>query len=115
MVRRDGAGGRAEDRRRRDGAERDVRGRNVCRPRDENHRALPARAGGEHRPEHGLMATSRRINIDLSLVIAALLLSLYGLAIVYSAGKTDVKTPATGAYRSQAVWIVVGIVAAWAV
>ena len=61
------------------------------------------------------MAQSRRINIDLSLVIAALLLSLYGLAIVYSAGKTDVKTPATGAYKSQAVWIVVGIVAAWAV
>ena len=61
------------------------------------------------------MATSRRINIDLSLVIAALLLSLYGLAIVYSAGKTDVNTPATGASRSQAVWIVVGIVAAWAV
>jgi rod shape determining protein RodA len=61
------------------------------------------------------MAQSRRINIDLSLVIAALLLSLYGLAIVYSAGKTDVKTPATGAYKSQAVWIVVGIIAAWAV
>jgi len=48
------------------------------------------------------MATSRRINIDLSLVITALLLSLYGLAIVYSAGQTDVRTPATGAYKQQA-------------
>jgi rod shape determining protein RodA len=61
------------------------------------------------------MATSRRINIDLPLVIGAVLLSLYGLAIVYSAGKTDVRTAATGAYRSQAVWIVVGIVAAFLV
>ncbi|HEV8498358.1 MAG TPA: hypothetical protein VGQ56_15900, partial [Gemmatimonadaceae bacterium] len=61
------------------------------------------------------MATSRRINVDLSLVTAAVLLSLYGLAIVYSAGQTDVRTLATGAYKSQAEWIVVGIVAAWAV
>jgi rod shape determining protein RodA len=61
------------------------------------------------------MATTRRINIDLPLVISAVLLSLYGLAIVYSAGQTDVRTLATGAYKQQAEWIVVGIVAAWGV
>jgi rod shape determining protein RodA len=61
------------------------------------------------------MPTSRRINIDLSLVITAVLLSLYGLAIVYSAGKTDVRTPATGAYKQQAEWIVLGIVGAFAI
>ncbi|HEY4217680.1 MAG TPA: rod shape-determining protein RodA [Gemmatimonadaceae bacterium] len=61
------------------------------------------------------MSTTRRINVDLPLVIAAILLSIYGLAIVYSAGQTDVKTAASTAYRSQAVWLVIGIAGAFAV
>ncbi len=61
------------------------------------------------------MATTRRINVDLPLVISALLLSAYGLAMVYSAGQTDVKTAVAGVYKSQAVWIVLGIGAAFAV
>lgn len=56
------------------------------------------------------MASTRRINVDLPLIIAALLLSAYGLAIVYSAGKTDVPLPAAShAYKAQAVWLVAGI------
>jgi rod shape determining protein RodA len=55
------------------------------------------------------MSTSRRINIDIPLLVAAILLSLYGLSIVFSAGQTDVKTVAAGAYKSQAMWIVIGI------
>jgi rod shape determining protein RodA len=61
------------------------------------------------------MATTRRINVDLPLIITAIVLSLYGLAIVFSAGQTDVKTVAATAYRSQAEWIVVGLVAAYGV
>jgi rod shape determining protein RodA len=61
------------------------------------------------------MSTTRRINVDLPLVIAALLLSAYGLAMVYSAGQTDVKTAVAGVYKSQAMWIVIGLFAAFAV
>ena len=61
------------------------------------------------------MAASRRINIDLPLVVAAVSLTLFGLAIVFSAGQTDVRTPATGAYRLQAIWTLIGILGAFAV
>ena len=61
------------------------------------------------------MASTRRINIDVPLLAVALLLSLYGLAIVFSAGQTDVKTVAAHAYRSQAMWVVVGVAAAFGV
>jgi len=42
------------------------------------------------------MPVTRRINVDLPLVIVASVLTIYGLAIVFSAGQTDVKLP----YRS---------------
>jgi rod shape determining protein RodA len=61
------------------------------------------------------MSANRRINIDLPLVICALVLSLYGLAIVFSAGQTDVKTVAATAYKGQAIWLVIGIIAAFSV
>ena len=61
------------------------------------------------------MPASRRINIDLALVIVAVVLTLYGLAVVFSAGQTDVPTPARGAYKMQASWTVIGIVGAYAV
>jgi len=61
------------------------------------------------------MPATRRINIDVPLIVGAVVLSLYGLAMVFSAGQTDVKTIAAGAYKSQAIWIVVGIVAAYSV
>jgi rod shape determining protein RodA len=62
-----------------------------------------------------MAAATRRINVDLALLVTAILLSLYGLAIVFSAGQTDVKTVAMGAYKSQAVWLLVGIGAAFVV
>jgi len=61
------------------------------------------------------MPATRRINVDVPLIVGAVVLSLYGLAMVFSAGQTDVKTIAAGAYKSQAIWIVVGIVAAYSV
>ena len=61
------------------------------------------------------MAMTRRINVDLQLIVTAAILSLYGLAVVFSAGHTDVRTVATNAYRAQAVWLVVAIIAAFAV
>jgi rod shape determining protein RodA len=61
------------------------------------------------------MAASRRINVDLALVAAALILTIFGLAIVFSAGQTDFRTPATGAWKAQLAWAGVGIVAAFGV
>jgi rod shape determining protein RodA len=61
------------------------------------------------------MPTGRRINIDLPLVICAIFLTLYGVAVVYSAGQTDVRTPATGAWKQQIVWTIVGILGAFSV
>jgi rod shape determining protein RodA len=61
------------------------------------------------------MAATRRINVDLPLIVAAVVLTIYGLAVVYSAGQTDVPTQATGAWKHQIVWTVVGIIGAYAV
>ena len=61
------------------------------------------------------MPVTRRINVDLPLVIVASALTIYGLAVVFSAGQTDVKTIAQGAYRLQAIWTCIGILAAFAV
>jgi rod shape determining protein RodA len=56
----------------------------------------------------------KKITIDWPLVGAALALTLFGIAMVYSAGVTDV--PARGgaahAYRAQAIWFVVALIAA---
>jgi rod shape determining protein RodA len=61
------------------------------------------------------MATSRRVNVDLKLVVTALLLTIYGVAIVYSAGQTDFRTVATGQWKNQLAWTVIGIVGAFTV
>ncbi len=52
---------------------------------------------------------SRAIVADYKLLTAAGLLSLFGLAIVYSAGQTDTPTAVAGVYKSQAVWLLIGI------
>jgi len=54
------------------------------------------------------MAT-KRFPIDWPLVIVALLLSLYGIAIVYSAGQTDVITSVSRVWRSQLMWFVLAV------
>ncbi len=57
----------------------------------------------------------RRIVSDYQLLIAASLLSVFGVAMVYSAGQTDTPTYVAGLYRSQIVWLLAGVVVAYAV
>ena len=58
------------------------------------------------------MAT-KRFPIDWPLVIVALLLSLYGIAIVYSAGQTDIVTSVGRVWRSQMIWFFLAVAAAY--
>jgi len=60
------------------------------------------------------MAT-KRFPIDWPLVIVALLLSIYGIAIVYSAGQTDIPTGVARLYKTQVVWFCLALVGAFAV
>jgi rod shape determining protein RodA len=55
----------------------------------------------------------RRFPIDWSLVIVALLLSIYGISIVYSAGQTDIVTGVAKLWRSQVVWFLISLCAAY--
>src|SRR5687768_14245403 len=57
----------------------------------------------------------RRIVADYPLVITALLLSLFGVAKVYSAGQTDTPTPVIRVYRSQLTWLFVGMLGAYGI
>lgn len=54
------------------------------------------------------MAT-KRFPIDWPLVIVALLLSIYGIAIVYSAGQTDIATSVSRVWRSQLIWFFLAV------
>jgi len=58
---------------------------------------------------------SRAIVADYKLLTAAGLLSLFGLAIVYSAGQTDTPTAVANVYKWQAVWLLIGLGFAYAV
>jgi rod shape determining protein RodA len=60
------------------------------------------------------MAT-RRFPIDWPLVIVALLLSIYGISIVYSAGQTDIHTPVERLWKTQSMWFCLSLAAAYAV
>jgi len=53
-----------------------------------------------------------RWTLDTSLLPLAAVLLLIGLAVLYSAGQTDVPTAATGIWLRQLVWIALGIVVA---
>lgn len=56
----------------------------------------------------------KRVFADYPLVIIALLLSAYGIAIVYSAGQTDVMlATVASAYKRQLGWFAVALVSAW--
>ncbi len=61
------------------------------------------------------MSLRAKVNIDWPLVMAALLLSLYGLAIVYSAGQTDVRTFVAAAWKRQLAWFIIGLIGAFAI
>jgi rod shape determining protein RodA len=60
------------------------------------------------------MALRGKVTIDWPLLISALLLSLYGIAIVYSAGQTDIRTAATSAWKQQLIWFLLGLAGAYA-
>ncbi|HEX7937767.1 MAG TPA: FtsW/RodA/SpoVE family cell cycle protein, partial [Gemmatimonadaceae bacterium] len=55
------------------------------------------------------------ISVDWQLVAAALLLSLYGIAIVYSAGQTDIPTYVGRLWKSQLLWFGLGVGGAYAI
>jgi rod shape determining protein RodA len=57
--------------------------------------------------------STRRFPIDWQLVVVALLLSLYGISIVYSAGQTDILTGVTRLWKSQMIWFCLGLGAAY--
>ena len=57
----------------------------------------------------------RRIVADYPLVTIALLLSLFGIAMVYSAGQTDTPTAVARVYKSQIVWLIIGMIGAYAI
>jgi rod shape determining protein RodA len=59
--------------------------------------------------------TVRRFPVDWPLVITALLLSAYGISIVYSAGQTDVLTGVARLWRSQIIWFLLAISGAYVV
>jgi rod shape determining protein RodA len=55
-----------------------------------------------------------RVAADYPLVIVAFLLSVYGIAMVYSAGQTDVPVSYVhGAWKRQLAWFVIALVAAY--
>ncbi len=58
---------------------------------------------------------SRPIVSDVRLLFAAGILSLFGVAMVYSAGQTDTPTAVAGVYKSQIVWLLIGMGFAYAV
>ena len=58
---------------------------------------------------------SRPIVSDYKLLAAAGLLSLFGVAMVYSAGQTDTPTAVATVYKSQILWLLIGVGFAYAV
>ncbi|HUF28341.1 MAG TPA: rod shape-determining protein RodA [Gemmatimonadaceae bacterium] len=57
----------------------------------------------------------RRFVTDIPLFAVAILLTAFGIAMVYSAGETDAPTVAVGLYKRQLIWFGVALVAAYAV
>jgi rod shape determining protein RodA len=55
----------------------------------------------------------RRIVADYPLVLIALALSVLGLAMVYSAGRTDAPTFVAGLYKPQVIWLFLGLLGAY--
>jgi len=58
---------------------------------------------------------SRPIVSDVRLLVTAGLLSLFGVAMVYSAGQTDTPTAVASVYKSQIAWLLIGMGFAYAV
>ncbi|HEY5087796.1 MAG TPA: rod shape-determining protein RodA [Gemmatimonadaceae bacterium] len=52
---------------------------------------------------------------DYPLAATAIALSLFGVAIVYSAGQTDIPTYVAPLWKSQLMWLVMGVICAWGI
>jgi len=52
------------------------------------------------------------MGLDRPLILVTLVLTGFGLIILYSAGQTDVPTPAAGVWERQLIWAAIGIVVA---
>jgi len=61
------------------------------------------------------LSSTRRRRSDSTLVALAVALSIFGIAMVYSAGQTDAPTIVAKLYRQQMVWFVLGLGAAYGV
>ncbi len=62
------------------------------------------------------MATSiRRQTIDYPLLLIALVLSAFGISMVFSAGQTDIPSKIVGLWQRQAMWFGFALIACWAV
>ena len=59
--------------------------------------------------------STRRFPVDWPLVAIALMLSVYGIAIVYSAGQTDVLTFVARLWRTQLIWFLASIAVCYGV
>jgi len=59
--------------------------------------------------------STKRFPVDWPLVIVALLLSIYGVSIVYSAGQTDIPTAVARVWKLQSIWFLIALGAAYAV
>ena len=55
----------------------------------------------------------RKQSIDYPLLIIALLLTAFGIAMVFSAGQSDVPTNIAGVWKRQLGWFAVALVACW--
>ena len=58
---------------------------------------------------------NQRIPADWPLAALAFLLTAFGIAMVYSAGQTDVPTFVDGIWRHQLVWFALGLAVAYAI
>jgi len=58
---------------------------------------------------------SLRLPADRPLALVALLLTAFGLSMVYSAGQTDVPTFVEGLWRIQLAWVVLGVMAGYVI
>ena len=61
------------------------------------------------------MRVERKAIPDFPLAAIALLLSVYGIAMVYSAGQTDVPTVVERLYKSQIIWLGISLAGAFAI
>jgi rod shape determining protein RodA len=57
----------------------------------------------------------RKVVADYPLVLTALALSLFGIAMVYSAGQTDLPTVAATVYKKQIAWFLIAITGSYIV